>query len=81
MPNELSHLRPLIKDGTITVFGHLLEYVTINQLSEIMGCSGTHIRYLLENPLQVRLGEIERLTVAFGYKKWEKVGRLFYEES
>jgi hypothetical protein len=42
-----------------------------------MGCSGKHIRYLLDNPMKVRLGEIERLTVAFGYKRWEKVGRLF----
>lgn len=80
MSNELKHLRPLIKDGAIAVFGHLLRYVAVNKLATIMGCSGDHIHYLVKDPVKVRLGEIERLREALGYRTWVSVGRLFVSD-
>jgi hypothetical protein len=80
MPNELSHLRPLIKDGTITVFGHLLEYVSVSQLANLMDCSATRIHYLTNNPTKVRLEEVMLLAEAFGYKGWVRVSELFYAD-
>ncbi len=66
MPNELSHLRPLIKDGTITVFGHLLDHVSLKDLAKAMGCSTKHVKYVKENPGKLLFGELIRLSEAIG---------------
>jgi hypothetical protein len=78
MPNELYHLRPLIKDGTITVFGDLLDHVSLKDLAKAMGCSTKHVKYVKENPGKLRFGELIKLSEAVGMEYW-KVGELFAE--
>jgi hypothetical protein len=78
MPNELSRLRPLIKDGTITVFGHLLDHVSLKDLASAMGCSTKHVKYVKDNPGKLLFGELIKLSEAIGMDYW-KIGELFVE--
>jgi hypothetical protein len=76
MPNELSHLRPLIKDGTITVFGHLLDHVSLKDLANAMGCSVKHVKYVKDNPGKLLFGELIKLSEAIGLS-YKVVSDLF----
>jgi len=76
--NKLSHLKPLIRNGTIAVFGQLLDHVSLKDLAETMGCSPKHVRTVAKDSGKLRLKELFELSEALGMD-YKRVSDLFCE--
>lgn len=66
---DLSHLKPLIENGTIDFFGQLFDHVTVIDLSKAMQCSATHTRYIRDLPTYMTLMECFNLAEAIGVER------------
>lgn len=74
----LSHLKPLIKNGTIKTFGDIFNHVSVKAVAEAINRSPKHVETVRKNYGKLTLGDLHGLAEAIGIG-WVKVAELFTE--
>lgn len=73
---DAKQLKRLILSGQIKTFGELVEKVGIPAMTEVLGCSDTHIRTVISEPGALRLGELFKLSEWLRMSRW-RVAEIF----
>lgn len=71
----LSHLKPLIKNGTIKTFEDIFNHVSVKAVAEAINRSPKHVETVRKNYGKLTLGDLWALSEAVGVR-WEKVAGL-----
>lgn len=74
----LSHLKPLIKNGTIITFDDIFNHVSVNELARAISRSPQHIQTVRKDYLKMTFGDMKALAEAVGVH-WSKVAGLMVE--
>jgi hypothetical protein len=75
---DLKHLKPLINNGTITVFGDIFQHVTVDEVAEAMGCGKKQVEAIRRDSRVMTLGQLYGLSEAVGLE-WRKMAKIFVE--
>jgi hypothetical protein len=76
--NKLSHLKPLIQSGAVTVFGELFLHASLEDVAEAMGCGPDQVMAIRRDHGNMRLGQLWGLSDSIGLP-WRRVMDLFVE--
>jgi hypothetical protein len=79
MPEKnLSHIKPLILKGKITVFGQLFDHVSVGEVAEAMGCGVKQVEAVRRDCGRLKLKQLWALSEAIGLSR-DRVSDLFVE--
>jgi transcriptional regulator with XRE-family HTH domain len=79
MPEKnLSHIKPLILNGTIRVFEDIFEHASVIEVAEAMGCGRKQVAAIQRDHSVMTLGQLFGLSEGIGLP-WRKAADLFCE--